>query len=63
MINATLPDTYTLAEAAAIVGISPWLYRKRARAGELPMWKLGARVVVPRVQLERALSGEWQTRR
>ena len=50
------PLTYTVAEAAALIGISRWSYYEGVKRGELPARKVGRRVVVPRVQLEEWLN-------
>jgi len=52
--------TYSITEAAAMLGISRNLAYELARRGELPgTIKLGQkRLVVSRVQLERLLQGE-----
>ena len=46
------PLTYTVAEAAELIGISPWAYYEAIKRDELPYRRVGRRVVVPRVQLE-----------
>lgn len=46
------PLTYTVAQAAELLGISSWSYYEAIRKGELPFRKIGRRIVVPRVQLE-----------
>ena len=51
--------TLTVAEAARVLGIGRNLAYELVRRGELPSLKLGARVVIPRVALERLL-GEAQ---
>ena len=51
--------TLTVAEAARVLGIGRNLTYELVRRGELPSLKLGSRVVIPRVALERLL-GEAQ---
>lgn len=46
------PLTYTVPQAAALLGISPWSYYERVKQGELPARKIGRRIVVPKVQLD-----------
>lgn len=46
------PLTYTVPQAAALLGISPWTYYERVKQGELPARKIGRRIVVPKVQLD-----------
>jgi excisionase family DNA binding protein len=52
------PLTYTVPQAAALLGISSWSYYECVKRGELPARKIGRRIVVPRVQLEQWLSGK-----
>jgi excisionase family DNA binding protein len=47
--------TYTLTEAASRLGISRTLAYEAAHRGELPMCRIGRRVLVPRVALLRLL--------
>ena len=47
--------TYTLAEAADRLGISTWLAYEAAHRGELPVCRIGRRMVVPRAALLRLL--------
>ena len=46
---------YTLAEAAQRLGISRWLAYEAAHRGELPVCRIGRRMVVPRAALLRLL--------
>lgn len=46
------PLTYTVAEAAELIGVSPWTYYEAIKKNELPYRKVGRRVVVPKVLLE-----------
>lgn len=52
------PLTYSVREAAAAIGISTWAYYEAIKRGELPGRRVGSRIVVPRVQLERWLATE-----
>jgi excisionase family DNA binding protein len=47
--------TYTLNEAARRLGISRALAYEAAHRGELPVWRIGRRVLVPRAALLRLL--------
>jgi excisionase family DNA binding protein len=47
--------TYTVAEAARLLGVSRGVAYESARTGELPTIRLGRRVLVPRHPLERFL--------
>lgn len=47
--------TLTIEEAARILGISRALGYRLARTGQLPTMRLGRRIVVPLVALERLL--------
>ena len=50
------PVTLTVEQAAAILGISRALAYNLARCGDIPTVRLGRRLVVPRVALERLLA-------
>ena len=55
---ASLDDdklTYTLAEAASRLGISTSLTYEAAHRGELPVCRIGRRILVPRAALLRLL--------
>lgn len=52
------PLTYTVAEAAELLGISPWSYYEAIKKKELPFRKVGRRIVVPKVQLDAWLSAK-----
>ena len=55
---ASLDDdklTYTLAEAAKRLGISTWLAYEAVHRGELPVCRIGRRILVPRAALLRLL--------
>jgi excisionase family DNA binding protein len=47
--------TYTLAEVAQQLGISRWLAYEAAHRGELPVCRIGRRMLVPRAALLRLL--------
>ena len=49
--------TYTVTEAAALLGISRTSAYECVRRGEIPSLTLGRRVVISRVVLERMLDG------
>ncbi len=49
--------TYTVTEAAALLGISRTSAYECVRRGEIPSLTLGRRVVISRVVLERLLDG------
>ena len=49
--------TYTVTEAAALLGISRTTAYECVRRGEIPSLTLGRRVVISRVVLERMLDG------
>ncbi len=48
--------TYTLTEAAQRLGISRWLAYEAAHRGELPVCRIGRRMLVPRAALLRLLN-------
>lgn len=50
--------TFTIEEAARHLGIGRGLAYQLARQGAIPTLRLGRRLVVPRLALERMLSGE-----
>jgi excisionase family DNA binding protein len=50
-------STYTVDQAAKILGISRWAAYQAAREGELPTIRIGKRLIVPRAALERMLAG------
>jgi excisionase family DNA binding protein len=49
--------TYSVSEAAALLGVSRGVAYEAAKTGELPTVRLGRRLLVPRARLE-ALLGE-----
>lgn len=52
------PLTYTVPQAAAILGISNWSAYEAIKRGELPARKVGRRIVVPKIQLDQWLAGQ-----
>jgi excisionase family DNA binding protein len=48
-------QTYTVEEAARLLGVSRGVGYEAARRGELPTIRLGRRLLVPKVALERML--------
>jgi excisionase family DNA binding protein len=57
-MNDPTAATLTVPQAAAILGISKWSYYEGVKNGQLPALKIGRRLIVPRVQLERLLEGD-----
>ncbi|MGX8797856.1 helix-turn-helix domain-containing protein [Fusibacter sp. JL298sf-3] len=55
-INRKEKATYSVAEVAKILGIGKSLAYELAHAGQLPVLKLGNRMVVPKVALEKMLT-------
>lgn len=54
----TAPLVYQVPVAARLLGISPAHYYDLFRRGQVPGRRLGKRVVVPILQLQRYLDGE-----
>ena len=54
------PDrlVYTVEEAGVLLGLSRWAAYAAAKRGDIPTIRIGRRLIVPRVQLERMLAGE-----
>lgn len=52
------PLTYTVTQAAELLGISAWAYYEAIKKNELPYRRIGRRIVVPRAQLEQWLAKE-----
>ncbi len=50
-------QTYTISEAARVLGISRGSAYEAARLGTLPVLRLGRRLIVPRAALELMLDG------
>ena len=47
--------TYTIAEAGKLLGISRGSAYEGAKSGEIPVLKIGGRLLVPRAALDRML--------
>jgi excisionase family DNA binding protein len=58
IINNKERLTMTVEEAGRALGISRPTAFKLANSGELPTIRMGKRLLVPRVQLERLLNGD-----
>jgi excisionase family DNA binding protein len=54
----TIPLTLTIEEAAKLLGVSRGVGYEAARRGELPTIRLGRRLLVPKIALERMLGIE-----
>ena len=54
--------TYTVTEAATVLGISRTSAYERVRAGELPALRLGRRIVITRAVVDAMLGGAPTTR-
>jgi excisionase family DNA binding protein len=50
-------NTFTVPEAAEILRISKWAAYEGVKKGELPVIWIGRRCLIPRLALERMLSG------
>ena len=50
-------QTYTIPEAASVLGIGRSAAYEAARTGQLPVIRIGKRILVPAVALERMLAG------
>jgi excisionase family DNA binding protein len=50
--------TYTIEEAARVLGIGRGLAYELARRDEIPVLRLGRKLVVPRARLEDLLGGD-----
>lgn len=50
--------TLTVAEAAALLGVSEWTGWRMVKLGKLPVIRLGRLVKVPKIQLEAMLAGK-----
>ena len=51
-------SSFSIQEAAEILGLSPWAAYRAAKSGDLPIVRMGKREIVPRVRLERLMTGE-----
>ena len=49
--------TLTIEETARLLGIGRQLAYDRVKAGEIPVLKIGRRLLVPRIALEKMLQG------
>ena len=49
--------TYTITEAARLIGVSRRFAYEMAGSGELPAVRLGHKLIVPKAALERFLAG------
>jgi excisionase family DNA binding protein len=49
--------TLTVEETARLLGISRWLVQQAVRRGELPVVRIGRRILIPRKRLEAVLAG------
>lgn len=58
MVKDSEQLAYSVEEAAHLLGIGRTHAYRLSREGTLPTVRLGARVVVPRAQLERLLAGD-----
>ena len=62
VLDQASPAVLDVAEVARILKIGRRQCYQLVRSGELPSLRLGRRVVVPRVQLERLLEGQPKAR-
>ncbi|MGM0561048.1 MAG: helix-turn-helix domain-containing protein [Pseudomonadota bacterium] len=51
-------QTYTVPEAAKVMGIGKTAAYEAARTGQIPTIKVGGRILVPKAALHRMLQGE-----
>jgi excisionase family DNA binding protein len=58
MVNKTERLTLSVSEAAACLGLSRNAAYTAAKNGQIPCIKIGKRLLVPKIQLERLLQGE-----
>ena len=61
MTASTDRATLTIEEAAAVLGLGRSAAYEAARRGELPIIRIGRRLLVPRIALNRMLAGANQT--
>lgn len=47
----------SVAETAALLGISRWLVQQAVRDGSLPSVRVGRRILIPKVRLDALLAG------
>jgi len=57
-VNDLAERVLTVREAAQLLGVGERTYRSAAARGEVPIVRVGRRVVVPGAQLARFLEGE-----
>ncbi len=50
--------TLTVDETATLLGISRWLVQQAVRRGELPVVRIGRRILIPRERLHALLTGQ-----
>jgi excisionase family DNA binding protein len=50
--------TLTVEETANLLGISRWLVQQAVRRGELPVVRIGRRILIPRARLNAMLAGQ-----
>jgi hypothetical protein len=53
-------DAFKVPEAAEILGIGAWAAWRAVQRGEIASTRIGGRVIVPRLVLERLLGGDWK---
>ncbi len=58
MTNTTEARTYTIEEAAKLLGIGRNHAYEAAKRGEIPVIRIGKRMLVPKAALDRLLAGE-----
>jgi excisionase family DNA binding protein len=56
-LTLTVRPTLTVRETADLLGISRWLVQQAVRRGELPVVRIGRRILIPRVRLQALLAG------
>ena len=54
--------TYTVVEAARVLGISREVAYRAVSTGEIPSVRIGKRILIPRVALDRLLAADTPTR-
>jgi excisionase family DNA binding protein len=58
MESETMRRTYTISEAGRLLGIGRNQAYEAAKAGEIPVIRVGKRLLVPKAALDRLLAGE-----
>jgi excisionase family DNA binding protein len=56
--NVTGRPTLTVQETADLLGISRWLVQQAVRRGDLPVLRIGRRILIPRARLQSLLVGD-----